>query len=320
MTEPLADIDARLKEAQQKAIELQQQREMLRQEQIDKMRDESLKAEKADAERIHNEMTAKEREALDKYVDNLPRNLTLLMNEQRAQHNGMTLTPEGWRPQPILTQAQETQLLDRSLANLEYKKNQYVADQTKDLQQEWNAVTQKALEQQAEKDRLQAERDKLKDQGLEKVAAQATKQEQGHNPYETLKQEQAQQKDDLLKKAAADLLKETTPPRVITEAEYLAKPEVRKEWREQQEAQQLKEIERNAALDRMGADRAAGKEINHKDLSHLNHADLQSIKDRGEAALQELIQQRQQELERQRERDRLTREFQQNGREITRHS
>jgi hypothetical protein len=129
-----------------------------------------------------------------------------------------------------------------------------------------------------------------------------------------------QQKDDRLKTAAADLLKETTPPHVISEAEYLAKPEVRKEWREQQEAQQLKEIERNAALDRMGADRAAGKEINHKDLSHLNHADLQSIKDRGEAALQELIQQRQQELERQRERDRLTREFQQNGREITRHS
>jgi hypothetical protein len=76
------------------------------------------------------------------------------------------------------------------------------------------------------------------------------------------------------------------------------------EWR--REVAQKMELERNrtAAIDRMREMQSAGRTIDSGELAHLNPTDLQNIKDRGEAALQELIRNRQIELERQRSRDR----------------
>jgi hypothetical protein len=108
--------------------------------------------------------------------------------------------------------------------------------------------------------------------------------------------------------AAADFLVGATPPRVITEAEYMANEQARREWRAQQEAQKIKEEHRTAALDRMRETRIAGRKIDCGELSHLNYADLQNIKAGGEAALLELIRSREIEIERKRERERGGRE------------
>jgi MobA/VirD2-like, nuclease domain len=109
---------------------------------------------------------------------------------------------------------------------------------------------------------------------------------------------------DRFMSAAADFLVGATPPRIITEAEYMANEQARREWRAQQEAQKIKEEHRTAALDRMRETRIAGRKIDCGELSHLNYADLQNIKAGGEATLLELIRSREIELERQRSRDR----------------
>jgi hypothetical protein len=109
---------------------------------------------------------------------------------------------------------------------------------------------------------------------------------------------------DRFMSAAADFLVGAPPPRRITEAEYMASEQARREWRAQQEARQGKERQRTAALDRMREDRIAGRTIDSGELAHLTPAELQSIKDRGEAALLDLIRSREIELERQRSRDR----------------
>ena len=168
MTESLTDIEARLKEAQQKAIELQQQRENLRQEQIEKIRGEDLKTE---AVTIHKGMTDIERNELEKYVEHLPDRLELLMNNQRLQHHGMGFN----HAQPVFTPDQEARLLDDAIRKLEDGQKLNVQYQTKDLQQEWSAVAQKVQEQQAEIEKITANRDQLKEQGLDKIAAMSVK-------------------------------------------------------------------------------------------------------------------------------------------------
>jgi hypothetical protein len=290
MTESLADIDARLKEAQQKAIELQQQREMLRQEQIDKMRDESLKAEKAEAERIHNEMTVKEREALDKYVENLPERLVKFMDEQRAQRNGQNFTLEGWRPPPILLPAQEAKLLNDSIALIENGQQRNVETQTKDLQQEWNAVTQKALEQQAEIDRLKTAQER---QQQEKSLNNYGQSRQSNRDYSSLPQPESKQ----------EFLHGITGVergREIPEQEYLKSPDARKEWRAQQD---IKE-QRTAALDSMKLYKKNGLDIDLNKCDHLYRDEVDKIRKNGMEELNELLRQREQELERQKQQQR----------------
>jgi hypothetical protein len=59
---------------------------------------------------------------------------------------------------------------------------------------------------------------------------------------------------------------------------------------------------RTAALDRLGETDIAGRIMDTGELTHLNTSDLQSVKDRGEAALLDLIRMRERELERKRSR------------------
>jgi hypothetical protein len=185
MTESLADIDARIKEAQQKAIELQQQRETLRQEQIEKIRGDDLKTE---AVTIHDKMKDIERNELEKYVENFPDRLNSLMNTKRLQYIG-GLNPS----QPMLTPAHEEQLLDNSIEMLERGQQGNVKYQTKDLQQEWNAVTQKVQEQQAEIEKIEADREQLKAQGLDKIAAMSVRRDRAELNNEAKAQQALEQ-------------------------------------------------------------------------------------------------------------------------------
>jgi len=100
--------------------------------------------------------------------------------------------------------------------------------------------------------------------------------------------------------AAADFLVGATPPRVITEKEYLANEEARKEWRKQADAKEL----HRATLGRMLADRENNRPIDPQQVRYLDYAAKQAIKDRGEPALDEMLRQLAQEQERQRSRDR----------------
>lgn len=101
--------------------------------------------------------------------------------------------------------------------------------------------------------------------------------------------------------AAADFLVGGTPQKQWQPREV---EKFTAEWRRDVAHKLELERNRNTALDRMREDRIAGRMIDSGELAHLNPADLQNIKDRGEAALQELIRRREIELERQRSRDR----------------
>jgi len=139
------------------------------------------------------------------------------------------------------------------------------------------------------------------EEGFKKVceAEQANTFEKQNDKAE-IKQEQVQQKDDRLKYAVSAVLEsekiEQWQPREVVPHSVGERVEVIR----------MRDLERdrNAALDRMSEDRKAGRDINDKDIERLNPKDLQNIKERGDAALQELIKQRELEREREQERNR----------------
>jgi hypothetical protein len=216
MAESLTRIDERIKEAQQKAIEQQQQHEKLRQEQIDKIRDNAAREA---ATKLHEVLREKEQEALDKYLENLPWRLELYVSQQRAQRNGIHLRPEGVGLNPIHTPAQEAQLFDNSIKRLAYEQGRYVIDQTKELQQEWSTLTREALAKQSERSLQTTEREQVAEQGLDGVAARAAR--QGADPYAALKQ-------------GEDRKTQKQPKEKIDMDRFLSDPDYRREVAERQ--------------------------------------------------------------------------------------
>lgn len=81
-------------------------------------------------------------------------------------------------------------------------------------------------------------------------------------------------------------------------ADYATNSAARQQLRAQEAAQQASARERDAALDRMREDRAAGKDLSAADLRSLHREDLENIKARGDAHLLHLIKQREEELRR----------------------
>ncbi len=105
---------------------------------------------------------------------------------------------------------------------------------------------------------------------------------------------------DRFMSAAADFLVGAVPslPRTGSARPDLETAAGRQEYIQQKRAEEA----RTAALDRLRETHIAGRIMDTGELAHLNPADLQSVKDRGEAALLDLIRMRERELERKRSR------------------
>lgn len=99
---------------------------------------------------------------------------------------------------------------------------------------------------------------------------------------------------------AADLLIgafNPAPSRKISPQELAASKEARDELRSQREAQ----AEERKALDRMAKQVEADKPVEMTDLAKLGREKLEDLRERGDAALRDMLRQREEELERQRQ-------------------
>lgn len=101
-----------------------------------------------------------------------------------------------------------------------------------------------------------------------------------------------------------DMVAGAPPPRQITPAELLMSPAARHEHRLQQLAEMEAAHEREAALDRMTADRAAGRHLAADDVSRLQVNELENIKRYGDDYMRQLIDDHLRRRERGRERER----------------
>lgn len=86
-----------------------------------------------------------------------------------------------------------------------------------------------------------------------------------------------------------DMVAGAPPPRQIAPAELLMSPAARHEHRLQQLAEMEAAHEREAALDRMTADRAAGRHLAADDVSRLQVNELENIKRYGDDYMRQLI-------------------------------
>ena len=101
-----------------------------------------------------------------------------------------------------------------------------------------------------------------------------------------------------------DMVAGAPPPRQVTPAELLMSPAARHEHRLQQLAEIEAAHEREAALDRMTADRAAGRHLAADDVSRLQVNELENIKRYGDDYMRQLIDDHLRRRERGRERER----------------
>lgn len=101
--------------------------------------------------------------------------------------------------------------------------------------------------------------------------------------------------------SALDFFIGAPPPRQISVAEFATDPAARLEHQQQQAAARTAEQARDAALEQMAEDRAAGRNVRPEDIRSLNRDDLATIKAKGDAGVAELI--RRHEEERRREYD-----------------
>ncbi len=83
----------------------------------------------------------------------------------------------------------------------------------------------------------------------------------------------------------ARLTAEIVPPRTYTAGELAVSAEARRE----NQRRIMAERESTAALGRMGADIAAGRNLNAHDVNSLSPADLQTIKDHGDAGVIDMV-------------------------------
>jgi hypothetical protein len=90
---------------------------------------------------------------------------------------------------------------------------------------------------------------------------------------------------DRFMSAAADFLVGAAPPRRITEAEWRTSKAAREESARQRSAQ----VQHRDTLARMLAEREANRLIDPEQVRHLDYAAKQAIRDRGEAALNEML-------------------------------
>ena len=90
---------------------------------------------------------------------------------------------------------------------------------------------------------------------------------------------------DRFMSAAADFLVGAAPPRRITEAEWRTSKAARSESARQIAAQ----VKHRETLARMLAEREANRPIDPEQVRYLDYAAKQAIRDRGEAALNEML-------------------------------